>query len=211
MFGLRPKCPATTLLRVVSALVLLSAAMAWVRSLGHSDEVHWYHVLVQSRTVYYKTLDAYSWKGGLGASLYVGQFPWQSGSHWHTNSGTFFCTQQRGGSYPNGFGVPHRQFWFGRGAFSISFYGLILVHDRSLNIPGNDWKQLTIPYWLFAICSAAPLFLACLRWRTRIARQRRGECLQCGYDLRCQNDRCPECGAFVGKNQKRGASEPPLF
>lgn len=42
--------------------------------------------------------------------------------------------------------------------------------------------------------------LACVIWFSRNAgdeRIRRGRCHECGYDLRVQVDRCPECGAWT--------------
>jgi hypothetical protein len=32
----------------------------------------------------------------------------------------------------------------------------------------------------------------------RYRRMARGECAQCGYDLRMSSGRCPECGAYFG-------------
>ena len=62
----------------------------------------------------------------------------------------------------------------------------------------GSYALITIPNWL-------PLGLLIVaagqQWwggRRRIARWRReGRCLQCGYDLRENSGRCPECGAAV--------------
>jgi hypothetical protein len=59
-------------------------------------------------------------------------------------------------------------------------------------------ETVGVPFWAVAAASAvAPGLWTFTRLRLRRARNRvaRGQCLQCGYDLRASPDRCPECGA----------------
>jgi hypothetical protein len=52
-----------------------------------------------------------------------------------------------------------------------------------------------VPYAI-PLALSAPLPVAWFtRWRRRVNRLRRGQCVECGYDLRATKDRCPECGA----------------
>jgi hypothetical protein len=60
--------------------------------------------------------------------------------------------------------------------------------------------ELEFRYWLAALVAAAPLAAwapTFLRARRRRRRRIRGRCVDCGYDLRGGNERCPECGAAV--------------
>jgi hypothetical protein len=63
----------------------------------------------------------------------------------------------------------------------------------SSEFPGFQARTLETPFWALVIL---PFFLgmpALLGWRTRRRRQLRGQCLNCGYDLRASVNRCPEC------------------
>jgi len=51
---------------------------------------------------------------------------------------------------------------------------------------------------MIMLSAGMAVWLACeLRTRRKWDRWRKGLCPGCGYDLRMQNDRCPECGRPV--------------
>lgn len=74
--------------------------------------------------------------------------------------------------------------WWNRRGFSLD------VRDA------NDW-MVGLPCWLVAFAAGLPatVWLRCYR-QSRLAR-RDGLCLTCGYDLRANKDRCPECGTPI--------------
>jgi hypothetical protein len=59
-----------------------------------------------------------------------------------------------------------------------------------------------LPFWalfVFFVTTAAIPVIRPLRRRMRL---RRGLCGKCGYDLRANPDRCPECGTPRGAGQR---------
>ena len=64
------------------------------------------------------------------------------------------------------------------------------------------YSTVFLPCWL-VVAAGAMLPLNWLRkwirqWVVRAERTARGQCPQCGYDLRASRGRCPECGAPIG-------------
>lgn len=77
----------------------------------------------------------------------------------------------------------------------------MMATSRSEGIdPSGRASWVLIPYWMFL---PILLLLPILHVR-RIIRQRlrlkRGQCLNCGYDLRASKDKCPECGMAIPLN-----------
>jgi hypothetical protein len=54
--------------------------------------------------------------------------------------------------------------------------------------------SLLLPFWLLVAAASVGAVPLVLRFLVAMGRQRRGHCVQCGYDLRGTPDRCPECG-----------------
>jgi hypothetical protein len=50
------------------------------------------------------------------------------------------------------------------------------------------------PFWSLLAVALLPTVMLLRRWNRQRLRRKRGQCLECGYDLRASTDRCPECG-----------------
>jgi hypothetical protein len=76
--------------------------------------------------------------------------------------------------------------------------------DFSLSYRGNPVSSLELrfPQWLPIVLTGLPP-LAWIFYNRRYLRRRwramRGQCAECGYDLRATPERCPECGTVAGK------------
>jgi hypothetical protein len=59
-------------------------------------------------------------------------------------------------------------------------------------------RTIALPYWvILLIFTTFPPAWSWLRSCKYKARQKLGQCLQCGYDIRVSTDRCPECGTTI--------------
>ncbi|HEX3356563.1 MAG TPA: hypothetical protein VHS31_06230 [Tepidisphaeraceae bacterium] len=86
--------------------------------------------------------------------------------------------------------------WNGHDLPRVHFLGIGFGGTRGKT--GDLLWNLELPYWfLCATTVAVPLIWARWRWRQgkKRRRQERGECPNCGYDLRATPERCPECGS----------------
>jgi hypothetical protein len=98
--------------------------------------------------------------------------------------------------HPDYFALNPSGAWFRK--ISVHPGGVKMLRDESGAIA---WQALTsfttveIPWWsLLLLFSLWPALNRIARLRHR-AKQRRGLCPACGYDLRATPERCPECGA----------------
>lgn len=79
--------------------------------------------------------------------------------------------------------------------------GLYVEHDRRPPPVMRDYWYVSFPHWLaVAVLAPFPLLHLAAARRDRLRRHRldHGLCLRCGYDLRANTGRCPECGTDAG-------------
>lgn len=95
----------------------------------------------------------------------------------------------------------------------LGFLLKVQPHDAFSIFPDKWHFALGAPHWTVAILSLILPFMRLRRWRIGCRRARRGQCLQCGYDLRATADfsgprhaRCPECGAMADGSAPPGPS-----
>lgn len=65
---------------------------------------------------------------------------------------------------------------------------------------GDDYCIAAVPFpYIVAPLAALPAWWL-LVMRRRRNREKRGFCMNCGYDLRASKDKCPECGTAIPAN-----------
>jgi hypothetical protein len=67
-------------------------------------------------------------------------------------------------------------------------------------IAGIHYFQLGFMGWVFGLVGGHLVAkrVEAVRVRRRLARAKRGQCLECGYDLRGnESGKCPECGTVI--------------
>jgi hypothetical protein len=58
----------------------------------------------------------------------------------------------------------------------------------------RGYRLIEIPYWLPTLAIGVPALLSMRRRRRSAKWKLAGRCEDCGFDIRFNNDRCPECG-----------------
>ena len=69
--------------------------------------------------------------------------------------------------------------------------------DSRYRVLESHARFYVTPLWAIALVTGTMPLVVGLKWRRRrraAARQLKGLCASCGYDLRATPDRCPECG-----------------
>jgi hypothetical protein len=84
-----------------------------------------------------------------------------------------------------------------------SGFGFASIGGRQSLLPNTHAFVVTVPHWfVMVLVSIWPSRQLLLLARSR-RRSHRGQCRQCGYDLRATPDRCPECGTVPKLHWRR--------
>jgi predicted RNA-binding Zn-ribbon protein involved in translation (DUF1610 family) len=191
----KPKFPRVPVMSVLSLLLLVALIVIWVRSRRHADMLCFFtpaghlQAVATDRT---------------GLVLFFSDVPF--GQEMGLTADALSSSRDEFSEV--------RDFVFDPTAPSHHFLGFRIATGKMQ----WSWKytSMIVPYWaLLVVLAIGPLAMFRCLW-TRIGRQRRGQCLACGYDLRHSTGRCPECGEEISAN-RRGrpaaaglpATEPP--
>jgi hypothetical protein len=185
----------------LSLVLAVGTGVLWLRSSHHPDVVWKHRADNEGQGVRY---------GFVGIASTYGDLHFFSGSRhydgwlWsvvYENSGRPMPQMEEG--WRLGLGREHTRGPWDNGLFpaeASAFIGIgrLRLVARPQYVDSYDMTLWIIPLvYLLTLFSLPPvlwLTLAARRGMRRRGRQRRGQCLDCGYDLRATPGRCPECG-----------------
>jgi hypothetical protein len=191
---------------IVSATLALNVALLWVRTAFRADEVRWLKREVVGADVTQRQLDVRTDRGQTEiiwtaedahftsvASSLVAHL--HSVSEWDHIVKPYDPTVGVWRYVPRLNQMPHTQRTSAGFNVPGASYGTYLTTISDPSVSSRSTMRIaSFPHWtpiiLFLILPAIRLNQI-LRRRRRI---RRGQCVECGYDLRASSDRCPECG-----------------
>lgn len=154
---------------LVSAFLLILAAVAWVRSYD-GDSLTWYD---RPKALEINSSEGLVqvWWGEITSRAYPKPQGWQ-GTFWPLGDSHFSADLRKGTTW----GFRYER-W-----------------RRDTDDLKADSHGVTVRYWaLVTLCSVWPGRAVWL-WRRSRRRSPPGCCPNCGYDLRASPQRCPECG-----------------
>ena len=174
------------LFAIVAALSLLAGAATaalWARSMARAYDFVLIHWRPQN-----DHLIQFFWVAGVekgGVKVYCSTSWFVPGSDLRRPGGVTYDSRpaQR---YPSSYHSPTWSAW----GFEINWW--------TSGTPSDTYTYVITPMWFWlGVSMICPLWGFHRRRHGRGDRERRGLCVQCGYDLRGSRERCPECGAPI--------------
>jgi hypothetical protein len=183
------------ILSVLSLLMCVAILASWVRSYWVADEWYWSDGADRPRRVY-RMGHIYELVLVRGCIYVVHDTSW-----WHERQFRHVAFDNLDAALPPF--VARRSIL---GFEWVAYTGVPFLSSVSMP-PFLLYRIVGIPHWFLAMCAATPLLLPLFRRRRLRRRLRQGLCAVCGYDLRANKERCPECGTANAAERGRKHAE----
>jgi hypothetical protein len=170
--------------RLLACSVPLLAAIGWVRSYFSIDALHW------SDGQHFVSVLSSGGRVNVHATDWQGKTAWTSGWTFTTTSRANPENRPMWETDPDIYG--RRRFLGFEWSTDLSPWPSTQTVFLSFYLP--PYTLMAVPYWALLLLAMLPWLLPALRGHRRRARQRRGLCPTCAYDLRATPAACPECG-----------------
>ena len=189
-----------TFLAVISLLLFMATCVIWMRSY-FIGEYFFRDVVITQHEV--RNYDRRAIGIAAGALILIHRRERDSSDVWeaHNYGETMFTNRTEHHSYttksvkyPYVSGPVYGEIFRGAG-FQWAFYKV--PPDSRYRVLEGRARFYVTPLWAIALVTATMPLVVGMGWRRRwqaAARQLKGLCASCGYDLRATPDRCPECG-----------------